>query len=117
MNTYIVLETKQCDYNWLVIATSYISPLLVLDDLRKELRNETGCVLFDMTLINGMEYNRYISALMNNGTFDRTSFKAVATISDNLRSISRKFFVEHPALVDESVISKPIKYLLKAGNV
>lgn len=116
MGTYKVLETKQMDYDWLVIATSYISPLSVLDDLVKELKPNTGQVLFDLTLINGTANNRYISAALDNGSFDKSSFRTVANISNGLSNISRQFFFEHPSVVDEGVISKSLKYLLKRGT-
>ena len=117
MNTYLVMKTKQNEYDWLVIATSYISPLTVLDDLGKELNHVSGKVLFDLTLINGTASNRYISATLYNGSFVKKSFKSVPEISKGLSCISREFFVEHPSLVDSSVLSKSMKYLLKTGAI
>ena len=117
MNSYMLLETMQDDYNWLVIATSYISPLSILDDLVKDLKSASGQVLFDLTLINGTANNRYISAVLENGSFVMSSFKVASNISNGLTNISRQFFCEHPSIVDEGIISKTLKYLLKNGTI
>ena len=117
MKIYLTIRTHQNDYKWLVIATSYISPISVLDDIVKELKNESGHVLFDLTLINGIENNRYIAADMQNGMFIRNSFRNVQSISEELRSISRDFFLGHPKIVDDGVIANSLKYLLKEGSL
>ena len=115
MKSYMAIRTNQLDYKWLVIATSYISPISVLDDVVKELKHESGHVLFDLTLINGVENNRYIAADMQDGLFVRTSFRSVQTISEGIGSISRRFFLDHPKLIDDGVIPNSVKYLLKCG--
>lgn len=115
MKSYMAVRTNQTDYKWLVIATSYVSPISVLDDIVKELKHESGHILFDLTLINGVENNRYIAADMQDGTFVRTSFRSVQTISDGIKSISRKFFIKNPQIVDTGVISNSLKYLIKDG--
>ena len=117
MNTYVLLETKEDEYNWLVIATSHVSPLSILDELIKDLKSVSGLVLFDLTLINGIENNRYISAVLEHGSFVHSSFKVASNISSRLRNISRQFFRENPSIVDEGVISRRLKLLLKKGII
>ena len=74
-------------------------------------------MLFDLTLINGTANNRYISAVLDQGAFVKTSFKVVSDTFYGLKSISRQFFLEHLSVVDESVISNSLKYLLKEGTI
>ncbi len=115
MKTYSVVKIDQGDYGWIVIATSYISPILQLDDLAKDIENSSGHVLFDLTLINGTESNRYISADFSNGVFVKSSFRTVDYISESVSDISRRFFKDNPSIVDNGTISKSLKYLLKEG--
>ena len=115
MKSYMTIRTNQDDYKWLVIATSYISPISVLDDVVKDLKHESGHVLFDLTLINGNENNRYIAADMQDGLFLRTSFRCAQNISEGIKSISRKIFLDNPQIVDNGVISNSLKYLIKDG--
>lgn len=117
MNEYILAYIENSNYNWIVIATSYISPIMLLDRISKEIRNSSGHVLFDLALINGVERNRYIAADIIDGRFDRSSFRTVNEISDNITNISRNFFVNNPDIVDNGIIPRSLKYLLKEGCV
>ena len=116
MNNYSVFETDKTSYCCVVIATSYISPISTLDELQVDLKRMSGNVLFDLTLINGISSNRYISAQLNQGIFDKRSFKIVSGITDTILEISRDFFMEHPSIVDRGVIPSSLKYLLKHGQ-
>lgn len=115
MKNYLVKKTNQERFDWLVIATSYISPITMLEEVMGDLNKGTGHVLFDLTLINGIESNRYISAMMRDGVFIRSSFRTESNVSESIKNISRDFFVENPLIVEEGVIPKSLKYMLKEG--
>lgn len=117
MKNFELLSVADSIFSYLIIAKSYISPISELEDIQKELSNLSGEILFDLTLINGTNSNRYISGSIVHGLFDRKSFKTVEGISSSIKEISRKFFIENQGLVDGGVIPQPIKYLLKCGEL
>ena len=50
-----------------------------------------------------------------NGEFTPEILAKRTTISDGIKSISRKFFIDNPQVVDTGVISNSLKYLIKDG--
>ena len=116
MNNYVVIKTDNTNYCCVVIATSYISPMSTLKDLQADINIMSGNVLFDMTLINGTNSNRYISARLDCGIFDKSSFKIVSSIADCILDITRDYFLTHPNIVEAGVIPSSLKYLLKQGQ-
>ena len=117
MNNYAVIKTDKAIYCCVVIATSYISPMSTLEDLQAEIKTMTGNVLFDMTLINGTSSNRYISAKLVRGIFDKRSFKIVSNITDNILDITRNYYISHPNVVEAGVIPSSLKFILKNGQL
>lgn len=117
MKNYELLRVADSVFSYLIIAKSFISPISELEDIQKDLRDLSGEILFDLTLINGTNTNRYISGSIVHGLFDKTSFKIAEGISSSIKEISREFFMENQGLVDSGVIPQPIKYLLKCGEL
>ena len=72
-----------------MIAATYISPISTLNDVQNELKNVTGKILFDLSLINGTNSNRYIEARRENGVFSRKSFSIVKVPDKNAANQSR----------------------------
>lgn len=116
MKNFEIIKLNNCEYDYLVIATTYISPIATLTDVQNELTNESGRIIFDLTLINGTSSNRYISASFENGIFNRQSFDAVKVIESNVEHISLDFFVHHPDLVENGTIPNALRSLLVAGE-
>lgn len=66
--------------NWVAIVTAigYENPLSSLSDIERELtgllgRDLNGEVIFDLVCSNGLEWNRFMSLKVNNGSFDHNS--------------------------------------------
>ena len=71
MKNFEVSRLENSSYDYLVIATTYISPISTLDEVQKAFKNISGKILFNLTLINGLNSNRYISAIIENGIVNR----------------------------------------------
>lgn len=100
-------------YDFLVIATSSISPLSCLDEIVAELNNIDANVLFDLTLINGINSNRYLQGKCLSGKFSLKDFATVQDIDLNIKTISYKFFRNNEYIVQNSVLTKTVKFLLR----
>ena len=116
MKNFELFKLDNSEYDYLVIATTYISPIATLDDVQCELKGKSGSILFDLTLINGTSSNRYISALADNGIINRFSFSTVKKIEPEIEYKSLDFFVHHVDLVENGTIPKALKTLLLAGE-
>lgn len=115
MKNFKIIKLHDSEYNNLVIATTYISPISTLTDVQNELTDKSGKIIFDLTLINGTNSNRYISASLVDGIFNRRSFETVEKIESKIEHISLNFFVHHTNLVKNGTISNALKSLLIEG--
>ena len=115
MKNFELIKLNNSKYDYLVIATTYISPVSTLTDVQNELTDKAGKIIFDLTLINGTSSNRYISASFENGLVNRRSFDVVKAIEPNVEHISLDFFVHHADLVENGTIPNALKSLLVAG--
>ena len=71
MKNFEISKLSNSEYDYLIIATTYISPISTLESLQNEFKHITGKLIFDLTLINGTSSNRYISAVVENGTISK----------------------------------------------
>lgn len=115
MKNFELIKLNNSEYDYLVIATTYISPIATLNDVQNELTDKSGKIVFDLTLINGTNSNRYISATFENGIVNRRSFDVVKVIEPNVENISLNFFVHHSDIVENGTIPNALKSLLVAG--
>lgn len=61
MKNFEVIKLNNSEYDYMVIATTCISPISTLTDIQNELEDKSGRIIFDLTLINGTSSNRYIT--------------------------------------------------------
>ena len=115
MKNFELIKLNNSEYDYLVIATTYISPISTLTDVQNELREKAGRIIFDLTLINGASSNRYISASFEKGIVNRRSFGVEKVIDHDIEQISLDFFVHHADLVENGTIPNSLKSLLVAG--
>lgn len=115
MKNFEIIKLGSDKYMYMVIATTCISPISTLADVQNELENTSGQIIFDLTLINGTNSNRYISASFENGVFDRRSFELVKTIDPSIKHISSEFFIRHADTVKNGTIPNALKSLLVTG--
>lgn len=115
MKNFEVLKLENSEFDYLVIATTYINPISTLSDVQNEVIEKSGRVLFDLTLINGTSSNRYISATFENGIIDRRSFVVEKAVEPVVEHKSLDFFVRHQDLVKNGTIPNALKSLLVAG--
>lgn len=114
MNKFQIIRLHDEPYDFLIIATSYENPLHLFDEIGKELKVEKAKLLFDLTLINGTNKNRYIECEYSAEMKMHCSL--VEKIDDCIKILSRDFFFNNNEVVNNSVIPNSLKYLLQTGN-
>lgn len=117
MKNFCLKHISNSEYKYLIIATTYISPTENLSEIESNITGFTGKVIFDQTLINGNSFNRYIEAIVEDGKFNRRSFKAKKDIDIKIKQISKDFFLKNKVLVDSGTITKAIKFLVSSGQI
>lgn len=116
MENYKIIELRNEPYNFLIIATSYVSPLDSVDNIIKKVGQNNSNLLFDLTLINGIKKNRYIEMKYSKDT-NLPKFNTVDSISPTIKDLSNKFFTSHYAIVDKSIVPNALKFLIKNSCV
>lgn len=114
MNKFQIIRLYDEPYDFLIIATSYENPLHLFDEIGKELKVEKAKLLFDLTLINGTNKNRYIECEYSAEMKMHCSL--VEKIDDCIKILSRDFFLNNNEVINNSVIPNALKYLLQTGN-
>lgn len=109
---YELIKLNNEPYDFLVIATSSNSPLGYLDVIASEFTSENVKVLFDLTLINGNNSNRYLEGLYVKNSFVMNSFSKINDVDSKIKEISYDFFERNEEIVRSSVIPNTLKFLL-----
>lgn len=116
MKNFSIEQINREDYGYLIIAISYDSPISDLGAVEKEIKGYTGKVIFDLTLINGTNSNRYLEAKVVKGKIDRRSFKVQKNLDDPINEVSKNFFLNNVDILEKSTITNALKFLLKTGQ-
>ena len=112
-----VIKLDNEPYDFLIIATSVINPLSHLDDVIIETGQKKARFIFDLTLINGTNSNRYIKGECTGGIFVSSSFKCVNKLDNQIKKVCDSFFSNNGQIVQNSVVTNQLKYLIKNGMV
>lgn len=109
----IIIKNSKC----VILSTSYVNPLSDLNIIEKELNKKqfNGEVCFDLLLSNGKD-DRFIKANYNSG-FDLSSFFPLKDISPSILELCKFFYEENLNLVDNSILTKAQKFLLRKGKL
>ena len=117
MKNYQILKLNNEPFDFLVIATSCENPLSYIQEISKEISRDQVKILFDLTLINGTKSNRYISCDFRTGENYLQSCSLVKEIDERIRNMSCDYFMKNEDIVQKSVVSNSLKFLLKTGMI
>lgn len=121
MCQFKVMPIQQSDYDVIVFAESFESPLESLDEVAEELRrNEFSGrkkVLFDSLLSIGNNEERFAEAYFEDDfLFD--TFKYVKILkTDILRKDCAAFFQNNSSILENSVLTKVQRELIRKGVI
>jgi hypothetical protein len=115
MKNYKILKLKNLDFSYLVLSTSYVNPLDYVEDIVKKIKeNSSMRILFDLLLSNGDSDNRFIEATFDGKKLD--NFRACQNVDLEIKKASVRYYQENTKLLDNSVLSRPHKYLIRKGK-
>lgn len=112
MNNYQEIKLNDCQYDFLVIATSCENPInhFICSGFVPFLCK--GKIAFDLTLINGKSYNQYAFVDVDNHKIILQSLTISSKVDDKVFNISKKFLALNPNIIEKSVLPKALKFTL-----
>lgn len=118
MENFMIKEIRNTS-EYIVLSTSYISPLDELFDLEQELKmlNFKGEIIFDLLLCNGLNENRFLKGFFDGDYIDIANITIIKNIENDIKKISEEFYINNSELVDYSVLPDAHKYIIKNGLV
>jgi hypothetical protein len=112
MNNYYRIKLSDCQYDFLIIATTHENPVnsFLYDNYISFVEN--GKVAFDLTVINGKSFNRYAFAEVKNHKIIIPSITVSSTADESITNKSDCFFAQHLDIIEKSILPKALKFLL-----
>ncbi len=112
---YIVGRLPGREKKSVVFSTSIHSPMRELCALAADLKkkNVSGEVFFDLLLSNGHGEDRFFKLIFQDGRFDKKSLEQLDSPPPKLKELSTSFYAKRTDLLENSVLSKPAKFLVK----
>jgi len=110
---------KYDDIGCVVFSISEYNPTDYISKIEQDLlqKSYSGNVVFDLLLANGNNFNRYLKAYFNGNEFNNDSYKIIDEPQHQLKKKSLDFYQKNIALLENSILSKPIKFMIKKGYV
>ena len=110
------IETKQ---EYIVLSTSYMSPLDELFDLEEKLHQleYKGIIVFDLLLCNGLEQNRFLETFFDGNFIDLSSISILDQVDEKIEEISRSFYRENPHILENGILTDAHKYIIRNGLI
>lgn len=112
MKNYVSIKLENCDYDYLIIATTHMNPVNQFLNNNSVSFMETGKVVFDLTVINGNKYNRFVFADIMNHKITTQSITVSDTANDIIINTSKNYFSKHLDLIERSILPQALKYIL-----
>lgn len=90
-----------------ITATAEFNPLRHFHQLSKELEalKFNGHVLFDLLSVNGLTYNRFVSAEFDGRSFDRKSLSVESVVDPTLQKEQNYLIKQSPNFLNDSVLT------------
>lgn len=111
--------SKIDDSSVLILSISYHSPTEQLERIENELSKKKfhGKVFFDLLLTNDNSKQRFFEAYFEKQSIDKDKFKNITDQVENIKKISRTFYMKNFDLIEQSeILTKATKFLIKNGR-
>ena len=116
MEKYSVMSISDEKNEYLIIANTYENPIndFLADNCIPMIEN--GNVIFDLAVINGLNFNRFISATVKKHKILLETIKPVALNNATVLQKSGAYFQKNKEVVEKSVLPSAAKYMLLHQN-
>lgn len=118
ISCYEIIKTDLDIYSAIVFSVTYVNPIDQIEEIERELEksNMSGKVLIDLLLSHGNTPDRFYEAFFNGKTFIDHTLKITKPLSKKLIDISLDFYHKRQHYLEQSVLSKAQKFLIKKNK-
>lgn len=110
-----IKRTNADRYSYIVLSTSYMSPIEWVEELEACLMKEeyVGNILLDLLLSNGYDRDRFYEIFFDGKKLNFQTLLNVTKVSEELKQVSGEYYSRNPEILDNSVLTKPQRFLIK----
>ena len=110
---------KYNDIGYMIYSISSYNPIDCISKIEKEFDKKSykGNVIFDLLLSNGNNFNRYLKAYFDGNRFKPDSYSIISEPKIELKKKSTEFYKKNINFLENSIISKPNKFMIKKGYI
>lgn len=111
MEKYSIIKSPvYCEF--LVIANTYENPIndLLIDGYVPFIEN--GDVVFDLAVINGLDFNRFIRAKIQSHKLALETIEVLSAVPKDILSLASDYFKKNINILQQSTLPEATKYLL-----
>lgn len=108
MSNLEVAKLNNSKYGYLVFSTSYTNSILDVESVSNDLRESKcapGALLFDLLLVNGNAFNRFVEAYYDGEKIDPKTYNIVEIVDKSITDKSQKFYKNNSRLLDNSILT------------
>lgn len=118
MKNFELFSLSNNEYKYILICLSYESVANYIDDIENTINDfsKEGILLIDQLLITGNIENRFIACSYSSGELKLSTAKNVMP-NNKIKEISANFFKKNPELIENSILPKYQRFLIKKGCV
>lgn len=112
MEKYKIIPLDNTEFNHLIISNTYENPInqFLYDGYIPSIQKAK--VIFDLTIVNGLTFNRFISAIIENHKLLPNSIQVVNSAPKAIELISKNHFKSNSKIIEHSVIPNADKYII-----
>lgn len=101
----------------IIYSTNYLRFEDYIDELAIDLIKKSfkGNVILDLLLSNGIAKNRFIEVPFDGQRFQLKSLKILKDVDEDIKNASLRFYISHQDILNNGVLNKAQKFLIKKG--
>ena len=117
-NQFELASTNLSTYPFISLSVDYSRLDEYLNAIAEKLRESQykGKIIFDLLISNGLSSDRFYEAYFDGYKFDLKSFVKKTDVPPSIIDISNNFYNNNLQFLENSVLTKPQKYMFKKPN-
>lgn len=112
MNNLEIEKLNNSKYAYLILLTSYTDSLMDVNEIVECLKKEecaSGKLLFDLLLVNGNSFNRFVEAYYDGTSLNPSTYEIVENIDGSIREISKSIIKRNMKYLSDSILTNSEK--------
>lgn len=112
MTSLEIAKLNNSKYKYLILFTSNIESIMDVEGVSSCLRKNNclpGELLFDLLLVNGNAFNRFVEAYYDGEKLDPKTYNIVDVVDSSITNRAKTFFRNNSKFLNNSILTMPEK--------